>query len=167
MEFLKTKLDGVILVKPDVFEDSRGSFTETYNKDFFFKNGIAADFVQDDYSVSSKNVLRGLHGDQKTWKLIDCACGEVYFVVLNADEKSAQYGKWESFTLSAKNRLQVLVPPRFANGYLALTETATIHYKQSEYYDREGQFAIRYDDPRFKIKWPVENPTLSRRDAQG
>jgi len=165
MEIVKTKLDGALLVKPDIFEDSRGSFTETYNREFYFKNGIAIDFVADDYSVSRKNVLRGLHGDAKTWKLIDCAYGEIYFVVLNFDEASPQYGKWEEFTLSAKNRWQVLVPPKFANGYVALTETITLHYKQSEYYNREGQFSVRYDDPRFNIKWPIENPILSPRDA--
>lgn len=166
MEIVKTKLDGVLLVKPDVFEDFRGSFAETYNKDLYFKNGIAVNFVEDDYSVSVKNVLRGLHGDDKTWKLIDCVHGEVYFVVLNAIDGSPQYGEWEAFTLSGKNRWQVLVPPKFANGYLALTDKITLHYKQSEYYDRKTQFTIRYDDPRFKIHWPVKNPILSRRDEE-
>ncbi|MBI2033747.1 MAG: dTDP-4-dehydrorhamnose 3,5-epimerase family protein [Candidatus Liptonbacteria bacterium] len=167
MEFVKTKLDGVILVKPDTFEDFRGSYTETYNKNLYFKNGIKVDFVADDYSVSSKYVLRGLHGDDKTWKLIDCKHGRFYFVVLNVVEGSPQYGEWESFTLSDTNHFQVLVPPKFANGHLALTDKIIFHYKQSEYYESKGQFTVRYDDPKFKIWWPIKNPLLSQRDEQG
>lgn len=167
MEVVKTKLDGVLLVKPDIHEDFRGGFTETYNKELYKKNGIAVDFVQDDYSTSSKYVLRGLHGDGKTWKLIDCMHGKFYFVVLNIIDGSSQYGQWESFTLSDTNHWQVLVPPKFANGHLALTDKIILHYKQSEYYDPKGQFSIRYDDPKFKIWWPVKNPLISMRDEQG
>lgn len=164
MEVVKTKLEGVLLIKPDIFEDFRGSYTETYNEELYKKNGITVHFVADDYSVSKKNVLRGLHGDNKTWKLIDCRLGEFYFVVLNAVEGSPQYGQWESFKLSDKNRWQVLVPPNFANGHLALTDKIIFNYKQSEYYDPKGQFSIRYDDPRFKVEWPVTDPILSERD---
>ncbi|MEK9180174.1 MAG: dTDP-4-dehydrorhamnose 3,5-epimerase family protein [Patescibacteria group bacterium] len=167
MEFIKTKLDGVLLIKPDTQEDCRGSYTETYNETLYKKNGVAVDFVADDCSVSSKHVLRGLHGDDKTWKLIDCRYGKLYFVVLNVDERSSQYGQWESFTLSDSNRWQVLVPPKFANGHLALTDKTVFNYKQSEYYDPKGQFTIRYDDPRFRIWWPVKIPILSRRDEEG
>ena len=166
-QFVKTKLDGVILIKPEAHEDFRGSYTETYNEELYKKNGVAVHFVADDYSVSSKHVLRGLHGDDKTWKLIDCRHGRFYFVVLSVDEKSPQYGEWESFTLSDSNRWQVLVPPKFANGHLALTDKIVFHYKQSEYYDPKGQFTIRYDDPKFKIWWPVKSPILSRRDEEG
>lgn len=167
MEFIKTKLDGVMLIKPDASEDFRGSYVETYNEKIYKENGILSDFVQDDYSVSSRHVLRGLHGDDKTWKLIDCMHGKFYFVVLNVIEGSAQYGQWESFTLSETNRWQVLVPPNFANGHLALTDKIIFHYKQSEYYDPVGQFTIRYDDPRFKIWWPIKAPLVSRRDEEG
>jgi dTDP-4-dehydrorhamnose 3,5-epimerase len=167
MEIVKTKLDGVLLIKPDTAEDFRGSYTEIYNKEFYSKNGIAMDFVQDDYSVSSKHVLRGLHGDDKTWKLVDCAHGKFYFVVLNVTQSSPQYGQWESFTLSDTNHLQVLVPPKFANGHVALTDKIIFHYKQSEYYDPKGQFSVRYDDPKFKVWWPVKNPIVSPRDEQG
>jgi len=166
MEFIKTKLDGVILVKPDIQEDFRGSYTETYNEAIYKKNGVTVDFVQDDYSRSSKHVLRGLHGDDKTWKLIDCMHGRFHFVVLNADKNAKQYGQWESFVLTDTNRWQVLVPPKFANGHLALTDNIIFHYKQSEYYDPKGQFTIRYDDPKFKIWWPVKNPLVSQRDEQ-
>lgn len=164
MEFTKTRLNGVLLIKPDVYEDFRGSYTETYNQSQYKKNGVQADFVVDAYSVSSKNVLRGMHGDETTWKLIDCRYGRFYLVVLNFDQNSAQYGEWESFILSGENKWQVLVPPKFANGHLALTDAVTFHYKKSEYYNPKGEFTIRYNDPRFKIYWPSKTPLLSRRD---
>jgi dTDP-4-dehydrorhamnose 3,5-epimerase len=167
MEILKTKLDGVLLIKPETAEDFRGTYTETYNKELYVKGGISVEFVQDDYSVSSKHVLRGFHGDEKTWKLIDCMRGRFYFVVLNADKMSLQYGQWEGFTLSDTNHWQVLVPPKFANGHLALTDDIIFHYKQSEYYDPKSQFSIRFDDPQFKIWWPIKNPIVSRRDEEG
>lgn len=167
MEFVKTKLDGVILIKPDTAEDFRGTYTETYNEEIYKKGGVTVDFVQDDYSTSFKHVLRGLHGDAKTWKLIDCMQGGFYFVVMNYDETSPQYLKWEAFTLSETNRWQVLVPPKFANGHLALTDKIIFHYKQSEYYDPKSQFSLQYNDPKFKIWWPVKNPFVSQRDEQG
>lgn len=167
MEFIKTKLDGVILIKPDTAEDFRGTYTETYNEEIYKKGGVTVDFVQDDYSTSSKHVLRGLHGDSKTWKLIDCMRGRFYFLIMNYDETSPQYLQWESFTLSDTNRWQVLVPPKFANGHLALTDDIIFHYKQSEYYDPKGQFSLRYDDPKFKLWWPIKDPFVSQRDEQG
>lgn len=167
MEFVKTKLDGVVLIKPDVAEDFRGTYTETYNEAIYKQNGITVDFVQDDYSTSFQYVLRGLHGDAKTWKLIDCMHGRFYFVVLNYDEKSPQFGQWESFTLSDTNHWQVLVPPKFANGHLALTKKIIFHYKQSEYYDPKSQFSLQYNDPKLNIWWPIKTPFVSRRDEQG
>lgn len=163
----KTKLDGVLLIKPEVFDDFRGTYTETYNRELYVKNGITADFVQDDYSTSSKNVLRGLHGDEETYKLISCMRGSIYFVVLNYDIKSPQFGQWQAFTLSERNRYQVLVPPKFANGHLALTDNIIFHYKQSTYYNAKGQFSVKFDDPRFQIWWPNKNPILSQRDEGG
>ena len=160
----KTKLDGVLLIKPDTFEDFRGSYTETYNLELYKQAGIIADFVQDDYSTSKMNVLRGLHGDSDTWKLVDCMLGEIYFLVLNYDKKSAQFGLWQSFNLSEKNRWQVLVPPKFANGHLALSDKIIFHYKQSTYYRANVQFTVKYDDSRFNIDWPMKTPLLSERD---
>ncbi len=167
VEIVKTKLDGVLLVKPDISEDFRGEYAETYNAKFYKAHGIPVDFVCDDMSVSSRGVLRGIHGDQKTYKLISCLRGRFYFVVLNCDEKSKQYGEWESFVLSDRNRWQVLVPPKFGNGHLALSETIIFHYKQSEYYDPKGQFSIRHNDPKFSIWWPIKDPLRSQRDEQG
>jgi dTDP-4-dehydrorhamnose 3,5-epimerase len=167
MEIIKTKLDGVLLIKPDVHEDFRGEYTETYNEKFYQENGIPIHFVQDDISLSSKGVLRGVHGDAETYKLISCMYGRFYFMVINNDKQSPQFGQWDSFVLSDKNRWQVLVPPKFGNGHLALSDTIIFHYKQSAYYNPKGQFSIRYDDPKFKMWWPTKTPILSRRDEEG
>lgn len=166
MNIVKTKLDGVLLVKPDSFDDHRGTYTEIYNEEFYKKNGIGANFIRDSYSASSKYILRGFHGDDKTWKLIDCLYGRFYLVILNVLKDSPQYGEWESFTLSDTNHWQVLVPPNFANAHLALSDHIVFHYKMTEYYKPNDEFTIRYDDPRFKVWWPVKNPILSRRDDE-
>ena len=157
MTIEKTNLEGVLLVKPDVHEDFRGEYVETYNEKFYSENGIPVHFVQDDISLSSKGVLRGIHGDGETYKLISCMKGRFYFVVVNCDEKSKDFGKWESFVLSEKNRWQVLVPPKYGNGHLALSKEIIFHYKQSAYYNPKGQFSYCHDDPKFKIWWPIKN----------
>jgi dTDP-4-dehydrorhamnose 3,5-epimerase len=164
MEVIKTKLEKVLLVKPDIYEDFRGSNFEIYNEELYKNNGIDAKFIHDTVSVSSKNVLRGIHGDSESWKLISCLYGKIYFVVVNCDKDSEGFGRWESFDLSDENRYQVLVPPKFGNAHLALSDKVVFHYRWSTYYNRDKQFSIRYDDPRFKIWWPVKNPILSVRD---
>jgi dTDP-4-dehydrorhamnose 3,5-epimerase len=170
MEVKPGKLDGVLVLRPEVFEDHRGQYLETFNERVYREAGVAAHFVQDDISVSSRNVLRGLHGDDVTWKLISCLHGRLYFVVVNCDESSPGFGSWEAHVLSESNRLQVLVPPRYANGHLVLSDSAIFHYKQSSYYPTK-QFTVRWDDPRFGVWWPIDRPILSRRDqgqvAQG
>ena len=167
MEITQTKLEGVLLTKPPtIFKDHRGVYVETYNEQLYKEAGINVDFIQDDISVSKKNVLRGIHGDSKTWKLISCLYGEFYLVVVNWDKDSDQYGRWESFTLSENNRLQALVPAKFGNGHLVLSKQAIFHYKQSTYYDRPGQFTIAWNDPKLKISWPIKNPILSERDKK-
>jgi|TARA_Y100000310_G_C20171404_1_gene573860 dTDP-4-dehydrorhamnose 3,5-epimerase len=167
MKVANTALSGVLKVTLEAFEDQRGYYIETYNEDMYNKNGIAVNFIQDDISVSKKNVLRGIHGDQETWKLISCLEGEFYLVVVNNDENSTQYKQWESFTLSSKNRIQILVPPKFGNGHFVLSKRAIFHYKQNTYYNPDGQFTIRWDDPDYNIKWPTSNPILSKRDEAG
>jgi len=165
LEVKKTKLDGVLLIKPPtIFEDFRGTYVETYNKELYNAAGITVDLVQDDISTSTRNVLRGIHGDAKTWKLVSCLHGKFYLIVLNHDKASPQFGQWESFTLSDVNRLQVLIPPNFGNGHVVLSDTAIFHYKQNTYYDRPGQFTVVWNDPKFKLWWPVKNPIISQRD---
>lgn len=163
----KTKLDGVLLIKPDIFEDSRGQYVEIYNEELYKKNGINIKFIQDDISISIKNVLRGIHGDSETWKLISCLYGKFYLVVVNCDTNSKDFGKWQSFVLSDKNRLQILVPPKYGNAHLVLSDMTIFHYKQSTYYNPLRQFTYKWNDPKFKIRWPIKNPILSQRDEMG
>ncbi|MFA5156127.1 MAG: dTDP-4-dehydrorhamnose 3,5-epimerase family protein [Candidatus Omnitrophota bacterium] len=165
MRVEKTNLDGVLLVTLDVFKDHRGEYVETYNKKLYADNGIDVEFVQDDISVSSKNVLRGIHGDGRTWKLISCPYGKIYFVVVVCNPASRQFGQWQSFILSEENRQQVLVPPKFGNAHLVLSDKAIFQYKQTSYYDPGSQFSCKWNDPRFKITWPVSEPILSKRDG--
>ena len=166
LEVKPTRLEGVRLITPPtIFEDFRGSYVELYNEQLYRRSGIDVTFVQEDISVSSRHVLRGIHGDAETWKLISCLFGKFYLVVVNWDETSPQYRQWESFLLSDQNRQQVLIPPRFGNAHLVLSETAIFHYKQSTYYDRAGQFTVLWNDPGLKIWWPVSDPIVSRRDA--
>ena len=165
LEVTKTKLDGVLLIKPPtIFEDFRGSYVEIYNEELFHQAGITVKLVQDDISTSTRNVLRGIHGDGETWKLVSCLHGKFYLVVLNHNRDSGQFGQWESFTLSDTNRLQVLIPPKFGNGHVVLSETAIFHYKQNTYYNRAGQFTVAWNDPKFKIWWPIQHPIVSQRD---
>jgi len=167
IEVSKTKLERVLLIKPYIFEDHRGEFVETYNEELYRQSGIEVNFAQDDISVSMKNVLRGIHGDNVTWKLISCLYGKIYFVVVNCDENSEDFGKWQSFELSDSNRWQVLVPPGHGNAYLALTDKVIFNYKQSTYYDPTRQFSYKWNEPRFNIKWPIKEPILSERDKAG
>ena len=167
MKVEKTELEGVLLIKPETFEDFRGQYVMTYNEKLFAEHGIDTKFVEDDISVSTQNVLRGIHGDENTSKLISCLHGKFYFVVVNCDKESSDFGKWVSFTLSDTNRYQVLVPKKFGNAHLVLSERAIFHYKQSSYYNPSGQFTYKWDDPNFKIWWPVKTPILSKRDESG
>jgi len=165
MKVEKTNLDGVLkIIPPTIFKDFRGEYVEIYNKNFFKESNINVEFIQDDISVSIKNVLRGIHGDGKTWKLISCLYGSFYLVVVNNDASSKQYKKSISFTLSDKNRLQILVPPKFGNGHLVLSDLAIFHYKQNTNYDRSSQFTIKWDDEDYNFGWPIKDPILSERD---
>ena len=161
----KTSLEGPLLITPPTnFEDFRGSYVELYNEEIFKAAGIDVEFVQDDISTSSRHVLRGIHGDRKTWKLVSCLFGSFYLVVADCNEGSNQYHQWESFTLSDTNRLMVLIPPGFGNGHLVLSDSAIFHYKQSTYYDRESQFTYAWNSPALNLWWPVKHPVVSQRD---
>ena len=162
-------IPGLRRIEPDVFRDERGEFVETFNADdyaFTRDDGTPIAFVEDDLSVSHANVLRGLHGDDRTWKLVQCAHGALFLAVVDCRRGSEAYLRWEGFDLSAANRLQVLVPAGCATGLLALEDGTALAYKQSERYSgAERQFTVRWDDPAVGIAWPVEPPLLSARDA--
>ncbi len=154
------------ITPPTIFNDHRGSYIELYNYKLYKENGIDTDFVQDDISVSKKNVLRGIHGDPVTTKLISCLLGEIYLVIVNNDPETEQYCKWEAFTISEENHYQILVPPNFGVAHLVMSEKAIFHYKQSTYYSRTNQFTLKWDDPVLGIDWPIKDPILSSRDLE-
>lgn len=167
IEVNKTELDGVLLIKPDFFQDYRGQYVELYNEELYASKDIKIKFVEDDISTGRRGVLKGIHGDPVTWKLISCLRGEFYLVVINYDEESRDFGRWQSFLLSEANRYQILVPPKHGNGHLCLSEKTIFHYKQSSYYDPKRQFTIKWNDERFNISWPLTDPILSVRDTVG
>lgn len=152
------------LIVPDIFYDFRGEYAETYNnKDW----NLGIEFIQDDISVSSRNVLRGLHGDAVTWKLVQCLHGSLYLVVVDCRKDSYTYSKWYGYTLNDKNRHQILIPPGCANGYLCLSDSCIFHYKQSTYYQgADKQFTLRWNAVK-AVFWPISNPILSSRDSNG
>ena len=167
MRVYKTKLKNVLKIQLDAFKDHRGVYLETYNIALYKKHGIAVKFLQDNYSRSRKNVLRGFHGDNKTWKLITCPLGRIYLVVANCNKRSSNFGKWAAFTLSDKNHLQILVPPKHGLAHVVMTKEAIFQYKQSTYYNPKTQFTYKWNDPQFNIRWPIKNPILSKRDRVG
>ena len=145
------------------FVDNRGYLWTSWKKGNIKK----IKFNHDKFSLSKKNVLRGLHGDKKTWKLISCPYGKFFLVVVNYEKKSKHFLKWQSFILSQKNGLQVLIPPNYANGHLCLSDECLFHYKLSykgNYIDAKQQFSIKWNDPRLNIKWKIKKPILSIRD---
>lgn len=166
LNITKTKLTGVLSIAPaSKFEDHRGTNLEIYNMEIYSSAGINLEFIQDNLSVSQYNVLRGIHGDRKTWKLISCLSGSIYLIVVNNDINSKQYREWVSFELSDKNCQQILIPPNFGNGHLVLSSSAIFHYKQTTNYDKNSQFTIYWDDPEYNFWWPNANPITSLRDS--
>ena len=166
MIIYKTKLDGVLKIRLKPFKDFRGKYLEIFNKNLFKKTKKKINFIQDDISVSKKNILRGIHGDFKTWKLITCLEGKFLLLVVNNIKNHKDYKKSEIFQLSENNNLQILVPPGFGNAHYVKTKKAIFHYKQSTLYDRKSQFTINWKDKSFDFKWPRKlRPTTSKRDA--
>lgn len=152
----------VKIFQPSSFEDYRGELYTLFNQD---EHELV--FNHDKIAVSRQHVLRGLHGDDKAWKLIACVVGEIYLVVVDNRPESPNYLKWDSIILTANNKKQILVPPMFANGHLVLSKSATFFYKWSypgEYPDVKDQFSLKWNDPKIGIQWPISNPILSNRD---
>jgi len=164
-EFSQT-LPDVAIITPDVFYDYRGEYVETWNIENYkaFNKGNI-DFKQDDISTSVKHTLRGLHGDNETWKLVQCLYGSLLQVVVDMRPSSKTYLKHDMFSINDKNRRQILIPPGFANGHLVMSEMGIFSYKQSTLYvGAEAQFTVRWNDPKLNISWPITNPILSSRD---
>ena len=167
MKVSQTELEGVLLIEPTVHLDSRGRFFESYEKEKYRALGICEDFVQDNQSLSNKNVLRGLHYrvDPEQSKLVRVVKGEVFDVVVDIRKTSSTFGKWQSFILSSTNYLQLYVPVGFAHGFCVLSDTAEFLYKVSEYYSAEKEKGIIWNDPDIRITWPISDPVLSDKDV--
>ena len=170
MKYNFSKKLGLAVIQPDIFYDYRGEYVETWNienyKVFNPKgSGNEIIFKQDDISTSTKHTLRGLHGDNKTWKLVSCIYGSLLQVVVDMNYDSATYLEWELFTINDKNRQQILVPPGYANGHLVMSDFGIFSYKQSTLYGgAKEQFTVKWNDPKINIPWPINNPILSSRD---
>lgn len=161
-------LPDVMIITPSMNWDIRGSIYSSFNTDFY--HGILPekiDFKHDKFAESKKNVLRGLHGDNKTWKLVSCVWGEIYEVVADMRKSSPYYKKWDAFELSSNQYQQVLIPPGFVNGYYVKSKNAVFHYKLAytgDYIDADEQMTLRWDTQELDIDWPCKNPILQNRD---
>lgn len=163
-------IEGLKVITPNVFEDARGYFMETYNERDFKEAGIDVTFVQDNQSASSKGVLRGLHFqiDHPQDKLVRVVSGEVFDVAVDLREGSETYGKWFGVHLSAENKKQFFVPKNFAHGFLVLSDYAEFAYKCSDFYHPNDEGGIMYNDPTVGVEWPLGDiiPILSERDEK-
>ena len=171
MEFEKLAIPDVVLVKPRVFGDERGYFFEIWEARKFARAGITAAFVQDNYSRSVRNTLRGLHYQikQSQGKLVRVTLGEVFDVAVDLRKSSPTFGKHVSAILSADNKQQLWIPPGFAHGFYVLSDTAEFFYKCTDYYAPEHERTLSWDDPTIAIRWPLgkDEPILSSKDRQG
>ncbi|MFT3807511.1 dTDP-4-dehydrorhamnose 3,5-epimerase [Arenimonas sp.] len=155
------------LIEPQVFGDARGTFFENWNRERYADAGLPAEFVQSNVSVSAHGTLRGLHHQwpQPQGKLVGVLEGEVYDVAVDIRRGSPTFGRWKAAILSAENRRQLWIPPGFAHGFVVLSERAIFHYLCTETYRRENDAALRWNDARLAIDWPVSAPLLSDKDA--
>lgn len=170
MKATPTALPGVVLVELDVFGDSRGRFCETFRRDRYREHGIAVglDFVQDNFSMSLRGTLRGLHYQlaHPQGKLVHVTRGEIHDVVVDIRAGSPTFGQHLGVTLSADNRRQLWIPPGFAHGFCVTSDAADIAYKATAYYVADDDCSIRWNDPALAIAWPLAGePLLSTRDA--
>ena len=166
MEFIPTDIEDVIVIRPIIYEDNRGFFTETFRLNKYHNAGIRRPFVQDNLSKSTKNTLRGLHYQiiNPQAKLVMVTSGEILDVVVDIRRHSPHFGKYVSCLLSEENREMLYIPEGFAHGFFVLSEYATFIYKCSDYYNPAGERGIRWDDPDIKIDWPNDEPVLSEKD---
>jgi len=164
------------VIQPSVYYEQRVSISTTYHSDYYEKilpandrnNGLR--FKHDRFSKSKKNVLRGLHYDDKTWKLVSCLHGKIYLVVVDLREKQPNYGKWESFILSPETSTQVLIPPMFANGHYVFEDDSIFSYKMAysgQFNDVDKQKTVKWNSTNLNIDWPCTNPIISKRDLNG
>jgi dTDP-4-dehydrorhamnose 3,5-epimerase len=169
MKISETSLPGVLLIKPRIIGDPRGYFVETFQASRYREAGIKCDFVQDNLSMSSKGVLRGLHLQEPMAqdKLVYVVSGSVFDVAVDVRVNSPSYGKWVGEELNAENAHQLFIPRGFAHGFFVLSETVLFAYKCSNAYSAENEITISWNDPDIDIVWPEQNPVLSEKDLCG
>ena len=171
MGFIKTDIDGVLIYEPKVFSDSRGNFFESYNKNNFLDSNINIDFVQDNQSLSSFGVLRGLHFQKAPYaqtKLVRVIKGKILDVAVDIRKGSLTYKKWISVELSEDNFKQIIIPKGFAHGFVVLSETAVVLYKTDNFYAPQADAGIKFDDPELNINWVIDKKYIkvSEKDAK-
>jgi dTDP-4-dehydrorhamnose 3,5-epimerase len=171
MKVIPTAVADVLILEPVVYGDARGFFMESYNKrEFARATSIEADFVQDNHSRSSKNVLRGLHYQlhQPQGKLVRVVVGEVYDVAVDLRRSSPSFGQWAGFRLSSQSKRMAWIPPGFAHGFLVVSDFAEFLYKTTDYYAPEHERTLLWNDPAIAIDWPLEGaPLLAAKDRSG
>jgi dTDP-4-dehydrorhamnose 3,5-epimerase len=170
MEVIETKLKGVLVLKPKVFEDARGYFFESYNENLFRQAGLNLSFVQDNQSLSQKGVLRGLHfqdNPHAQGKLVRVITGAVYDVAVDIRKSSPTYGQWFGLELTGKNKWMMYVPEGFAHGFATLEDNTIFSYKCTNFYNKAAEDCLLWNDPDIGINWNLENPLLSEKDLQG
>ncbi len=172
MKFSPTSIPDVILIEPTVFGDERGFFMETYRSNDFAAANIPTSFLQDNHSGSRRGILRGLHYQirQPQGKLVRVIAGEIFDVIVDIRKSSPTFGKWEGFTLSAKNKSILWVPPCLAHGFYVISDWAEVVYKATDYYAPEWERTLLWNDPEIGIQWPLENGVdvlLSEKDRDG
>ena len=169
MEIIKTDIEGLIIIKPKIFEDNRGYFFESFNKQTFENNGLNYNFIQDNESKSSYGVIRGLHyqlAPHAQTKLVRVLEGKVLDVAVDLRKGSPTFGKWHSVELSAENKIQFLIPQGFAHGFSVLSETAIFAYKCDNLYNKDSERGINFNDKSLNIDWgiPAEKAIISAKD---
>lgn len=166
-EFSDTEIPGLKIIHPEVYEDKRGLFMETYKRTAFEEAGIDVGFIQDNYSKSKANVLRGLHyqtGDAAQAKMLHCSAGVIFDAVVDLRKDSPTFGESWSTILSEHNNKLIYVPRGLAHGFLTLSETAKVRYKVDNHYRPNREAGISWDDPTLAIDWPTEEPIVSEKD---
>ena len=170
MEIIKTPFNGILLIKPDVFADERGYFYESFNKRKFLDINLEVDFVQDNVSKSRKGTVRGLHyqiGNKAQGKLCQVLYGKVLDVALDLRVESPTFGKHFSIELSEENHLLFWIPVGFAHGFSVQSDEVIFKYKCTNYYSKENERTILFNDPKLNIDWKVSNPVFSSKDLNG
>ena len=168
MDVTTTNIEGLLIIKPKVFGDERGYFFESFREDIMKSNGVTSKFVQDNQSMSSKGILRGLHFQKDPFaqgKLVRVIKGSVLDVAVDIRKKSPTYGQHFLIELNEENKTMFYIPPGFAHGFLTLEDDTLFSYKCTNYYNKESEGAIRWDSKSLNVDWGIVNPILSSKDA--